>query len=114
VTLGLAENLVDDPIAMEAQRAAAHFNYDPQATYIVLTPPGTIGTGQPVYCGYHTQTTSLDGLGNPFRLQYSFIPFLRPSTPARTAAPSPASDARTRGGPGRPGPHAQNQPTEPL
>ncbi len=28
VTLGLSENLVDDPIAMEAQRASAHFNYD--------------------------------------------------------------------------------------
>jgi serine protease len=81
VTLGLAENLVDDPIAMEAQRAAAHFAYDPNATYIVLTPPGTIATGQPVYCGYHTQTTSLDGLGNPFRIQYAFIPFLNMDWP---------------------------------
>jgi hypothetical protein len=76
VTLGLAENLVNDPIAMEATRAAAHFGYNPDATYIVMTPPGTIGTGQPVYCGYHTQTTSVDGYGNPFRLQYAFIPFL--------------------------------------
>jgi hypothetical protein len=75
VTLGLAENLVDDPIAMEAQRAAAHFNYDPNATYIILTPPRPVGTGQPAYCGYHSQTTSVDGLGNPFRLQYSFIPW---------------------------------------
>lgn len=75
VTLGLAENLVDDPIAIEAQRAAAHFQYDPNATYIILTPPRPIATGQPVYCGYHTQTTSVDGLGNPFRLQYAFIPF---------------------------------------
>ena len=76
VTLGLAQNLVDDPIAMEAMRASAHFNYDPDATYIVMTPPRTIGTGQPVYCGYHTQTTSIDGLGNPYRIQYSFIPYL--------------------------------------
>jgi len=75
VTLGLAENLVDDPIAMEAQRAAAHFQYDPQATYIILTPPRPVAIGQPVYCGYHTQTTSIDGLGNPFRIQYAFIPF---------------------------------------
>jgi hypothetical protein len=75
VTLGLAENLVDDPLAMEAQRAAAHFQFDPQATYIILTPPRPIATGQPVYCGYHTQTTSINGLGNPFRIQYSFIPF---------------------------------------
>jgi hypothetical protein len=81
ITLGLAQNLVDDPIAMEAQRAAAHFGYDPQATYIVLTPPSTIGTGQPVYCGYHTQTTSVDGLGNPFRIQYAFIPYLNTNWP---------------------------------
>jgi serine protease len=76
VTLGLAENLVDDPIAMEAMRASGHFGYDPDATYIVMTPPRTIGTGQPVYCGYHTQTTSINGIGNPYRIEYSFIPFL--------------------------------------
>src|SRR6266850_5201688 len=81
VTLGLAQNLVDDPIAAEAMRASAHFKYDPDATYIVLTPPTTIGTGQPVYCGYHTQTSSVNGLGNPYRIQYSFIPFLNASWP---------------------------------
>ena len=81
VALGLAENLVDDPIAMEAQRAAGHFGYDAAATYIIMTPPGTIATGQPVYCGYHTQTTSVDGLGNPFRMQYAFIPFLNMNWP---------------------------------
>jgi serine protease len=81
VALGLAENLVDDPLAVEAMRASAHFHYDPQATYIILTPPTTIGTGQPVYCGYHTQTDSVDGLGNPYRLQYSFIPFLNANWP---------------------------------
>jgi serine protease len=81
VNLGLAENLVDDPLAMEAMRASAHFNYDPDATYIILTPPRTIGTGQPVYCGYHTQTTSVDGLGNPYRIQYAFIPFLNMDWP---------------------------------
>jgi len=81
VTLGLAENLVNDPIAAEASRAAGHFNYDPNATYIILTPPGTIGTGEPVYCGYHSQTTSIDGYGNPFRLQYAFIPYLNTNWP---------------------------------
>jgi serine protease len=81
VTLGLAQNLVDDPIAAEAVRASAHFGYNPQATYIILTPPRTIGTGQPVYCGYHTQTTSVDGAGNPYRLQYAFIPFLNENWP---------------------------------
>ena len=81
VTLGLAENLVDDPIAAEAMRASAHFKYDADATYIILTPPSTIGTGQPVYCGYHTQTTSVDGYGNPYRIQYAFIPFLNMDWP---------------------------------
>jgi len=76
VTLGLAENLVDDPLAMEAMRASAHFTYDPNATYIIMTPPKTSGVGeQAVYCGYHSQTTSLDGLGNPYRIEYSFIPW---------------------------------------
>src|SRR3954467_2148569 len=36
VTLGLAENLVDDPLAQEAIRASAHFQYDPNATYIIM------------------------------------------------------------------------------
>jgi hypothetical protein len=81
VTLGLAENLVDDPLAMEAQRAAAHFQYDPNATYMILTPPRTIATGEPVYCGYHTQTTSIDGIGNPYRIEYAFIPFLNVNWP---------------------------------
>jgi|SRR5579863_1257898 len=81
VTLGLAENLVNDPIATEAQRAAAHFGYNPSATYIVLTPPEAIATGQPAYCGYHSQTTSLDGYGNPFRIQYAFIPWLNTNWP---------------------------------
>jgi len=70
ITLGLAENLVDDPLAFEAQRAAAHFGYKSQATYIILTPPTTVGTGQPVYCGYHTQTTSVDGYGT---IQQGFL-----------------------------------------
>ena len=81
IALGLAENLDDDPIAAEAVRASAHFNYDAQATYLILTPPTTIATGQPVYCGYHTQTTSVDGVGNPYRLQYAYIPFLNMNWP---------------------------------
>ena len=81
VTLGLAENLVDDPIAQEAIRASAHFGYDPEATYIILTPPRPVATGQPVYCGYHTQTSSINGLGNPYRIQYAFIPWLNTNWP---------------------------------
>jgi serine protease len=81
VTLGLAENLVDDPIAAEAQAAVAHFGYRRQATYIILTPPTTVATGEPVYCGYHSQTTSVDGVGNTQRVQYAFIPFLNMDWP---------------------------------
>jgi hypothetical protein len=76
IASGLAENLVDDPIAMEAQRASGHFgSLDPNATYIIMVPPRPVAAGQPAYCGYHTQTTSLDGHGNPYRLQYAFIPW---------------------------------------
>jgi hypothetical protein len=81
VTLGLAENLVNDPLAAEAMRASAHFGYNPQATYIILTPPTTIATGEPVYCGYHTQTSGVDGLGNPYRVQYAFIPWQNQNWP---------------------------------
>jgi hypothetical protein len=81
VTLGLAQNLVDDPIASEAVRAVQHFGYNPQATYIILTPPTAIGTGEPYYCGYHTQTSTVDGLGNTERIQYAFIPWLNQNWP---------------------------------
>jgi len=81
IAAGLAENLVDDPIAAEAQRAAGHFGDNPQATYIILTPPRPIATGQPVYCGYHSQTTSIAGLGNPDRIQYAFIPWQNTNWP---------------------------------
>jgi hypothetical protein len=81
VTLGLAENLVNDPLAQEAIKASGHFGYDPNGVYIIITPPTEIGTGQPVYCGYHTQTTSVNGLGNPYRLQYAFIPWQNTNWP---------------------------------
>jgi hypothetical protein len=81
VTLGLAQNLVDDPLAAEAIRASAHFGYDADATYIIMTPPRPVATGQPVYCGYHTQTSSINGLGNPYRIQYAFIPWQNTNWP---------------------------------
>jgi serine protease len=81
IALGLAENLVDDPIASEAVRAVQHFGWSPNATYVILTPPTAIATGEPVYCGYHTQTASVDGLGNPERIQYAFIPWLNENWP---------------------------------
>ena len=80
-TLGLAQNLVDDPLAAEAVRATQHFGYKRDATYIILTPPGTLGTGEPYYCGYHTQTSTVDGFGNPERIQYAFIPWLNTNYP---------------------------------
>jgi hypothetical protein len=83
VTLGLAENLVDDPLAQEAVKATGHFGYDPNGVYIIMTPPGTSGVGeQAVYCGYHSQTTSVDGLGNQARVQYAFIPWQNTAVPA--------------------------------
>jgi serine protease len=82
VTYGLAQNLVDDPIASEAVRAVQHFGWNPDATYIILTPPGHLGTGEDaVYCAYHSQTTSVDGVGNPERIQYAFIPWLNENFP---------------------------------
>jgi serine protease len=81
ITLGLAQNLVDDPLASEAVKAAQHFGYNPNATYIILTPPTAIATGEPVYCGYHSQTTSVDGLGNSDRIQYAFVPWLNENWP---------------------------------
>ncbi len=82
VTLGLAENLVDDPLAQEAVKATGHFGYDPNGVYLIMTPPGTSGAGeQAVYCGYHTQTTAIDGLGNQERVQYSFIPWQNTDVP---------------------------------
>ena len=82
VTLGLAENLIDDPLAQEAVKATGHFGYDPNGVYLIMTPPGTSGAGeQAVYCGYHSQTTSIDGLGNQDRVQYAFIPWQNTNVP---------------------------------
>src|SRR5439155_9792077 len=75
IASGLSQNLVDDPIAMEAIRASAHFKYNPNAPYVIMVAPRPIATGQPAYCGYHTQTTSIDGIGNPYRIEYAFIPW---------------------------------------
>ena len=40
-------------------RASGHFKYDPNATYIVLTPPKTIGTVQPLW-----SNEAFDATGN--------------------------------------------------
>jgi hypothetical protein len=46
-----------------------------------MVPPRPVATGQPAYCGYHSQTTSIDGLGNPYRLEYAFIPWQNTNWP---------------------------------
>lgn len=72
-TTALAANSVDDPIAAEAENAAAHFGYDINATYLILTQPGTQATGYgSVYCAYHDETSHTTGHG----VRYAFIPYV--------------------------------------
>lgn len=73
VTTGLVTNLTTDPLEAEAQNAAAHFGYDQNATYFILTPPGTQATlyGS-VYCAYHSETTHTTTPG----VRYAFMPFV--------------------------------------
>ena len=70
---GLAENLVNDPLATEAVKAAAHFKTtDPDALFMIFTPPGTqalaYGT---VFCAYHNQVQQP---GTP-PVRYAFMPY---------------------------------------
>ncbi len=73
VTSGLAQNLVPDPVASEAIRAAAHFkNHDTDSLFMVFTPPGHAATAYgSVYCAYHSEVTNPAGHG----IRYSFMPF---------------------------------------
>ena len=74
VTAGLVENIAQDPLAAEAERASTHFGYDPNATYMIFTPPGHGATAYgSVYCAYHTAATSPDG-SRP--VDYAFIPYV--------------------------------------
>ncbi len=72
-TTGLAQNIIKDPIATEAVKAAAHFHSnDTDATFFVFTPPGHAATAYgSVYCAYHSEVTNPTGHG----LRYSFMPF---------------------------------------
>jgi len=65
--------------------ASAHFGYNPQATYIILTPPTTIGTGSPSTAAI-TRDYQRRRYGNPYRVQYAFIPFLNASWPGLAPA----------------------------
>ncbi|MEA2645667.1 MAG: hypothetical protein QOE92_750 [Chloroflexota bacterium] len=56
-------------VAQEAQRAAQHFGYDPDANYYVATPHGTTDGGFGVnYCAYHGNTG-----GN---VRFTFMPYM--------------------------------------
>jgi len=73
ITTGLAENMTADPIEQEATKAAQHFGYDINATYFVLTQPGTQATAYgSVYCAYHSETTHTTGHG----VRYAFMPYV--------------------------------------
>ena len=72
VTSGLAQNLVNDPIATEAVKASRHFGYQMDATYFVFTPPGHAATAYgSVYCAYHSEVTNIGGHG----IKYAFMPY---------------------------------------
>jgi serine protease len=73
VTTGLAENQTNDPLEAEAITAAAHFGYDVNATYFILTPPGHGATAYgTVYCAYHSETGHVSGHG----VRYAFMPYV--------------------------------------
>lgn len=73
VTTGLVENQTNDPLEAEAIAAAAHFGYDVNATYFILTPPGHGATAYgTVYCAYHSETGHVSGHG----VRYAFMPYV--------------------------------------
>ena len=73
VTTGLVENQTNDPLEAEAIAASAHFGYDVNATYFILTPPGHGATAYgTVYCAYHSETGHVTGHG----VRYAFMPYV--------------------------------------
>jgi hypothetical protein len=73
VTTGLAENVTNDPLEAEAIKAAQHFGYNINATYFILTQPGTQATAYgSVYCAYHSETGHTTGHG----VRYAFVPYV--------------------------------------
>ena len=73
VTTGLVENTTNDPIESEAIKAAQHFGYNINATYFVMTQPGTQATAYgSVYCAYHAETYHTTGHG----VRYAFMPYV--------------------------------------
>lgn len=68
----------DAAVEQVVRAAAARLGGGPQATYVVLVPPGAKPPAGPVWCGYHAQATAAGGTG---RLQYAFIPWLNERWP---------------------------------
>ena len=73
VATALVSNFTTDPLEAEAIRAAQHFGYDANATYMIFTPPnhGATGYGS-IYCAYHEETTHTTSPG----VRYAFIPYV--------------------------------------
>jgi hypothetical protein len=73
VTTALVSNFTTDPLEAEAIKAAQHFGYDANATYMIFTPPnhGATGYGS-VYCAYHHETAHTTSPG----VRYAFIPYV--------------------------------------
>ena len=72
-TSSLAASAVDDPVAVEAVKAAQHFGYDVNATYLVFTEPGHPATAYgSVYCAYHSEASHTTSPG----VRYSFMPYV--------------------------------------
>ena len=78
VTSGLATNIVQDPIATEAVRAAQHFTpaaFDEDGVYFIFTPPQTAATAYgSVYCAYHSEVTNTAQPGQ-HGIKYAFMPY---------------------------------------
>jgi hypothetical protein len=90
--LGTTPHVAGDPVVREARRAAGHFGYRRDATYVVLAQPGPRLPRGPVWCGYHSQASTQAG-----RIQYAFIPWLDADWPnhGRTACGMHAVNVRS-------------------
>lgn len=59
-------------IAAEAAAAAAHFGYDVNANYMILTPTGNSSSGFGTrWCAYHSSTSSSSG-----SVAYTYLPYV--------------------------------------
>ena len=59
-------------VAREAVKAAAHFGYNPNATYFVFTPSHVTMSGfGTIWCAWHAATSSTAG-----KVAYAFMPYI--------------------------------------